>query len=89
MNISNRMRAWSVVGAACAVFSPVGTIIQAEEIPVAADTDGCRAEVWRVVVPSMGGNPRFTPPPRIEVRSVLVCDDTTFVELQQRAGNDR
>jgi hypothetical protein len=64
----------SVFGSSAALASDNGT-----------SPTGCRTEVWRVTVAPKGGNPKYTPLPRHEKRSVLVCDEKVFAEMRRRA----
>ncbi|MET0535286.1 MAG: hypothetical protein ABW171_13790 [Steroidobacter sp.] len=47
--------------------------------------NSCREEVWRVSVVTKAGNPKHTSLPRYQKRTVLVCDEKVFAEIQSEA----
>lgn len=53
-----------------------------------SDQTACRQEVWRVSVVQNGGNPKNLQLPRYQKRTVLVCDQEVFAEIQRRASSD-
>jgi hypothetical protein len=48
----------------------------------------CREEVWRVSVPTKGGGPKSTLLPRYQKRTVLVCDEKIFAEIQRQMPSE-
>jgi hypothetical protein len=48
----------------------------------------CREEVWRVSVPTKGGNPKYTALPRYQNRTVLVCDEKVFAIIQRQVPSE-
>lgn len=49
--------------------------------------DSCHEEVWRVSV-TKGGSPKTTSMPRYQKRTVLVCDEKAFAEIQRQVATD-
>jgi hypothetical protein len=76
------------------ILSAAGILIAVLGSPVAVAKDNgdyptqCREEVWQVAITAKGGNPKYTPLPRFEKRTVLVCDEKFFAEWRGRGRDD-
>lgn len=58
-----------------------------ESAAVGKSGELCREEVWSVRVLGKGSNPKSTLLPRYHKRTVLVCDEKVFAEMQRRVSS--
>ena len=71
-------------GALIGMFAGPAAVAQDND----ASATACREEVWRVSAAPKGANPKYTPLPRYEQRTVIVCDEKYFAELRRRISKE-
>jgi hypothetical protein len=71
-----------VLTAASVVFATFINTAAADESRESFDR--CREDTWRVAVAKRGGRPKQARVPRYKQRSLLVCDEQFFADLQRQ-----
>lgn len=85
MNVYGRAALAAVVASCSFAALVAGHLVGAAE---AADLDkSCREETWRVRVMKGGGAPKSVQLPNYQQRTVLVCDEKVYAEIQRRMSS--